>query len=79
VSTWISNAETWESGLSSQAKANFESSVRIFTSSDVSGTSIPDRYTTGKQEFITVTPEPMALMLVGTGLVAVGILRRRKS
>jgi len=79
VSTWVSNAEAWESGLSSQAKADFESQIRIFTSSDVSGTSTPNRYTTGNQEFITVTPEPMALLLVGTGLLAVGLLRRPKS
>lgn len=63
---------------------SFASEVEIFTSSSVATADIPSRYQNGQQEMIMVVPpnavpEPADFAMVGTGLLLLGALRRRKS
>lgn len=84
VGTWLNNATVWEAGQTAAALTAFASQVRIYTSTNVSPNSdlnnnhTGNRYTVGKQEMINVVPEPGVMMLVGSGLVTLGLLRRRK-
>ena len=79
-SLWLSNAKTWEAGQTATQLAAFANQVVIYTSSNVADLTGAARYTTGVQEMIgfTAAPEPSALALLGSGLMALGLLRRRK-
>jgi hypothetical protein len=80
-SQWLSSAETWESHQTTNQLAAFASHVVIFTSENVAQAYGAGRYTTGVQEMIGVTnavPEPMTFFLLGGGLSALGVIRRRK-
>jgi hypothetical protein len=75
--TWLGNALSWATSEGSAGLQNYAHDVEVFTSTSVSSTPIPGRYTTGQQEMITVIPEPAATALVGIGLIALGLLRRK--
>jgi hypothetical protein len=81
--TYIAQAEQWLGAESSSNLANFESEIRIYTSTNtVPYTGAPGgpSWTSGSQEMITVmdpTPEPASLAMLGLGLVGIGLLRKR--
>ncbi len=79
-STWINNAVNWKAGASSQQIATLSSEIRIYTSSDVASLGLPGRYSTGRQEFMNLVPEPgsIALASIGLSLIGAGALRRRR-
>jgi len=82
VNAEIQTAINQLTAMSPTQYSNFVNSIRIFTSTDVANTSIPNRYAVGQQEYIavaTTTPEPADFALVGAGLVALGLFRRRKT
>jgi hypothetical protein len=79
--TWLTNALNWATNAENNNTFNaFADTVDVYTAVTTSQTSIPDRYTTGYQEMIgvTPTPEPAAMALVGIGLLGLGLVRRRK-
>lgn len=82
VGTYITQAETWEASQSGAALTAFEGDVRIYTSTNVAGDNdltqdAGSRYTTGTQEMVGVVPEPATLAMMGAGLLAIGLFRKR--
>jgi hypothetical protein len=87
VDAEIADAQTWiNAEITSGALASFESTVVLYSptainpSNTSTGLSTPARYNVGNQEqvgFITATPEPATLAMLGAGLVAIGIFRKR--
>jgi hypothetical protein len=77
--TYLTQALTWFGSQSATSLSQFESGVQIFTSTNVAATSIPGRWTTGYQEMIEVSavPEPATLTMLGLGLLAFGLFRKR--
>jgi hypothetical protein len=82
--TWITKAVTWENSQSAAALLAFESTVHVYTSTSVAGNNdltqdANSRYTTGIQEFVGVssTPEPATFAMLGAGLLAIGMFRKR--
>lgn len=85
VGTYITQAENWIQSLNATQLNAFESTVIIYSSTSIPGTSIPERWGpgTGDQEMIGFvgdpvgTPEPASFVLLGAGLLSVGLLRKR--
>lgn len=83
VVTWEDNAVIWESTQSKSQLMAFMTGVTVYTSTDVAGDSdlnnndSGNRYSIGKQELVTVSPEPGMLIPVAGGLAMLGLLRRR--
>ena len=81
VGNYLTQAETWFQTLSANpsALAAFESEVTIYSSTSIAGSSIPGRYGPdfGNQEMIGIAPEPQSLALLGAGLLALGLFRKR--
>jgi hypothetical protein len=71
--TFLSQAVTWFNTQSSTSVQQFESKVRIYTSTNTTST------TNGSQEMIGVmsTPEPTTLAMLGAGLLGIGLFRKR--
>jgi hypothetical protein len=77
--TYLTQAITWLNGETPTALAQFESGIQVFTSTDIANATLPCRWTMGYQEMITVTmtPEPATLAMLGLGLLAVGLFRKK--
>jgi hypothetical protein len=83
---YITQAEQWlgteMATASGQANlATFESEIRIYTSTDTTPYTGPNSsYVSGSQEMISIVsnaPEPATFALLGAGLLAVGLFRKR--
>jgi hypothetical protein len=83
VVTWENNAVVWASGLTAGEKKAFAADILIYSStvispnSDLNNNDSNNRYVVGQQEMMQVVPEPAVLAMVGSGLIALGLLRRR--
>jgi hypothetical protein len=76
--TYLSQAYNFVTTTPTSALLQFENEIRIFTSTNTvtySGTGWSP--VTGDQEMITVTPEPATLAMMGAGLLALGLIRKR--
>jgi hypothetical protein len=72
--TFLTQATTWFNSVNgTPALTQFESQVRVYTSSDTTST------TNGAQEMIGVmsTPEPATVAMLGAGLLTIGLFRKR--
>jgi hypothetical protein len=83
-STWINNAKNWLTNPADAiAVSTITSELRIYTDVRVAGLSIPQRYgpDTDGQEFIglTPTPEPVTYLLLGSGMLLMAGIGRRKN
>jgi hypothetical protein len=75
---YLAQAYSFLTTTPSATLLQFESEIQIFTSTDTvtySGTGWNP--VSGAQEMITVTPEPATLAMMGAGLLALGLIRRR--
>ncbi len=94
VGTWITQAETWETGAAlAGTLAQFESTIRIYTTVTVAGDNdltqaAGSRYAIGMQEMIGTEggggntqslPEPQTIAMMGAGLLALGLIRMRRA
>jgi hypothetical protein len=91
-STWLQNATFWESHATSEQIATMASEITILTSNSVAHLTGDNRYSNGKQEMITIgqpkelvplaqiteTPEPSSAILLGTILLGVALVWRRR-
>lgn len=87
VSSEIAAATTWINGqIKNGTLTAFESNVVIYSSTAINpnntatGLADPARYYVGDQEmigFVTTTPEPATLAMLGAGLIAIGLFRKR--
>ncbi len=82
--TWITQSETWKAAAALNGTlTSFESSVRIYTSTNVAGNNdltqdAGSRYNTGMQEMIGTVPEPDTIAMMGIGLLGIGLYGRRR-
>jgi hypothetical protein len=83
VTTWENNAVVWASGITTAQKNAFAADILIYSSivispdSDLNNNDSNNRYVVGQQEMMQVTPEPTVLAMVGSGLIALALVRRR--
>jgi hypothetical protein len=81
VSAQITNAQNWINGqIGAGTLTAFENTVVIYSDANIASQSDPSRYTGSTQEmigFTTATPEPATLAMLGAGLVAIGLFRKR--
>jgi hypothetical protein len=81
--TYITQAEQWLGAESPSNLALFESNIRIYTSTDSTPYTGPgSSWVSGSQEMIGVVdpspaPEPATLAMLGAGLLAIGLARKR--
>jgi len=85
--TYITQAEQWLGAENPSALAAFESNIRIYTSTNTTpytgaATGPGSSWVSGSQEMIGVVdppsvPEPATLAMLGAGLLAIGIARKR--
>ena len=82
--TYITQAKQWLGAESASNLAAFESDIRIYTSTNTTpytGLACPPgSWVSGSQEMIGVvdpTPEPATLAMLGAGLLAIGLARKR--
>jgi hypothetical protein len=68
---WLGNA------LAHKDDAVIRSAMRIVTTQDVAVAR--DRFHSGQQEYIFLTPEPTPYLMIGSGLLALALRRRRSA
>ncbi len=79
IATWINNAINFKN-TNSAGFNTIKSNLRVLTSTDVAGSDT--RYKSGQQEFLWVTnpvPEPSTYLMFGAGLMALGLIRKRRA
>jgi hypothetical protein len=80
ISAEIGNATTWiNAQIAAGTLGAFENTVVIYSDASIASQSNPARYSGTTQEMIgfTATPEPATLAMLGAGLVAIGLFRKR--
>src|SRR5580698_7082367 len=83
--TYITQAKQWLGAESASNLAAFESDIRIYTSTNTTpytgaACGLGSSWVSGSQEMIGVvdpTPEPATLAMLGAGLLAIGVARKR--
>jgi hypothetical protein len=76
--TYLTQAYNFVTTTPTAALLQFESEIRIFTSTDtVTYNGRGWSPVSGGQEMIMVTPEPATLAMMGAGLLALGLIRKR--
>jgi hypothetical protein len=65
------------SALQHKDDSEIRSMLRVVTSQDVA--LADDRFHSGQQEYIFLTPEPTTYLMIGTGLIALALRRRRSA
>jgi hypothetical protein len=83
--TYITQAKQWLGAESASNLAAFESDIRIYTSTNTTSYTgaacgLGSSWVSGSQEMIGVvdpTPEPATLAMLGAGLLAIGVARKR--
>jgi hypothetical protein len=80
--TYINQAETWiTSEMASNSLTAFESGIVIYSDTRLAPESDPARYSGTAQEmigFTTNAPEPATLAMLGMGLIAIGLLHKKR-
>ena len=76
--TYLTQAHNFVTTTPTAALLQFESEIRIFTSTDtVTYNGRGWSPVSGGQEMCMVTPEPATLAMMGAGLLALGLIRKR--
>lgn len=76
VNYWLTQATTLKT-TNLAMFTTIQSELRIVTSADVAGAG--NRYLSGQQEYLYLTPEPTTIVLAGCGLAALAFLRKRRA
>jgi hypothetical protein len=76
--TYLTQAYNFVTMTPTSALLQFESQIEIFTSTDTATYNANGwSPVSGSQEMIMVTPEPATLAMMGAGLLALGLIRKR--
>lgn len=74
--TWLKTDPTAVAALTSEVV--IYTSTNVGTDTDLNLATVGNRYMVGSQEMIGVVPEPQTLAMLGAGLLALGLFRKRR-